>query len=174
MDSGKQGITAVKSGTESSFAGELSKEGVAEEMKKSKRKAYQRGYLEGYQEGIKQAESLWRVAVDALVQQVRPDTVKEIQEVQTEKPDFAVGDIVYTTNGHIVLDIGRVISLEPLQIAARYSTYGSKPPMYGGVDACTWKKTGKTCSAWVWETATIDRKTKDVCDFFGIPFQIVS
>lgn len=141
-------------------------------MKKSKRKAYQCGYLDGYQEGIRRAESLWRVAVDALVQQVRTNAAKETQETKTENPNFAVGDIVYTTNGHIVLDIGRVISLEPLQIAARYSTYGSKPPRYGGVDAHAWKKTGKACNAWTWATATMDRGTQEVCGILGVPFQI--
>ena len=140
-------------------------------MKKSKRKAYQRGYLDGYQEGIRRAESLWRVAVDALVQQIQTNAAKETQETKTEQPNFAIGDIVYTTNGHIVLDIGRVISLAPLQIAARYSTYGSKPPMYGGVDAHAWKKTGKACNAWTWEAATMDRGTQEVCGILGVPFQ---
>ena len=140
-------------------------------MKKSKRKAYQCGYLDGYQEGIRRAVSLWRVAVDALVQQIQTNAAKETQETKTEQPNFAIGDIVYTTNGHIVLDIGRVISLAPLQIAARYSTYGSKPPMYGGVDACVWKKTGKACNAWTWEAATMDRGTQEVCGILVVPFQ---
>ena len=191
-------------------------------MKKSKRKAYQRGYLKGYQEGMKQAESLWKVVSDVLIEKIaelsgqknknkgnqnaetndkkesrlymlsnalaaklknavlKPAEEKTMPETYhadlyhtgAEKDNLQFGDVVITKSECCVLDIGFVLSTEPLTIMARYGQYSGYRPLYGGVEYCDWYKTDRNCSEEAWENLTMCKGTDEICRALGIPYEL--
>lgn len=102
-----------------------------------------------------------------------PETYRaDLYHDSAEKDNLQFGDIVITKSKCCVLDIGFVLSTEPLTIMARYGLYSGHRPLYGGVEYCDWYKTGSNCSEETWEKLTMCKGTDEICNALGIPYEL--
>ena len=96
----------------------------------------------------------------------------DLYHTGTEQDNLQFGDVVITKSECCVLDIGFVLSTEPLTIMARYDQYSGYRPLYGGVEYCDWYKTGRNCSEETWERLTMCKGTDEICNALGIPYEL--
>lgn len=102
-----------------------------------------------------------------------PETYRaDLYHTSAEKDNLQFGDVVITKSECCVLDIGFVLSTEPLTIMARYGQYSGYRPLYGGVEYCDWYKTGRNCSEATWEKLTLCKGTDEICRALGIPYEL--
>lgn len=102
-----------------------------------------------------------------------PETYRaDLYHDSAEKDNLQFGDVVITKSECCVLDIGFVLSTEPLTIMARYGQYSGHRPLYGGVEYCDWYKTGRNCSETTWERLTMCKGTDEICNALGIPYEL--
>lgn len=104
------------------------------------------------------------------------------QDIPIEK-NLNVGDIVYTKSlaggetaarSSVVLDIGLVKNIDPLEIYARatkYDTYNlGTPSLYGYVEPCNWYNSGVNVSLEEWEEISKDVGADDICERIGLAY----
>lgn len=119
------------------------------------------------------AEKLKDIVFKSAEGKTMPETYRaDLYHTGAEKDNLHFGDVVITKSECCVLDIGFVLSVEPLTIMAKYSKYSGYRPLYGGVEYCDWYKTGRNCSEATWERLTMCKRTDEICRALGIPYEL--
>ena len=119
------------------------------------------------------AEKLKNTVFKSAEEKTMPKTYRaDLYHTGAEKDNLQFGDVVITKSECCVLDIGFVLSVEPLTIMARYGQYSGYRPLYGGVEYCDWYKTGRNCSEETWERLTMCKGTDEICNDLGIPYEL--
>ena len=119
------------------------------------------------------AEKLKNTVFKSAEGKTMPETYRaDLYHAGAEKDNLHFGDVVITKSECCVLDIGFVLSVEPLTIMARYGQYSGYRPLYGGVEYCDWYKTGRNCSEETWERLTMCKGTDEICRALGIQYEL--
>lgn len=85
-----------------------------------------------------------------------------------------VGDIVYTKSS-VVLDVGLIKNVDPLEIYARATKYDAynlgTPGLYGCVECCNWYNSGINVSLEEWKKISKDVGADDICERIGLAYR---